>query len=90
MDRTPPQDAPPPERRHVPVGSVIAVVIGCLLLLPAFGALAGGSVLTWANNTQRDDDGYFTSTTHHLETLRSAITSDDIDLGFDTQRGTEL
>jgi len=90
MDSTAPHVAPPQERRHVPVGSVVAVVIGCLLLLPAFGALAGGSVLTWANSTQRDDDGYFTSTTHHLETLRRAITSDEVDLGFDTQRGSEM
>ncbi len=81
--------APPPGRRH-PVGSIVAVVVGGLLLLTSIGVLGAGAALTWAHATQRDDDGYFTSDQHHLETLRSAITTEELDLGFDEPRGTDI
>ncbi|MEZ5179633.1 MAG: hypothetical protein R2746_15495 [Acidimicrobiales bacterium] len=81
--------APPPGRRH-PVGSIVAVVVGGLLLLTSIGVLGAGAALTWAHATQRDDDGYFTSDQHHFETLRSAITTEELDLGFDEPRGTDI
>lgn len=92
MATTTPAPAAPgaPERSRPPVGSIVAVVLGCLLLLPALGALAGGSALAWANATQRDADGYFTSSTEHFETVTRAITSDRIDLGLDTNDGRRL
>lgn len=91
MTSTHPEDpVAPAEHGHAPVGSIVAVVIGCLLLLPAVAAAVGGGALLWANSTQRDAAGYFTSETHRLETPRSAITSDEVDLGFDTQRAADL
>ncbi len=48
------------------VGRVIAVVLGTLLALAAIGALIGGGVLLWANQTQRDQEGFFNSQTFWL------------------------
>ena len=75
----------PVARRH-PVGRVILVVVGCLLLVPAAVMVLGGGDLVWAHSTQRDADGFFTSTTQRLETVTHAITSEKLDLGQDTGR----
>lgn len=76
-----------PGPRH-PVGAIVAVVVGCLLLVPAFGSLLGGAAVVWANETQRDDDGFFQSDVQRFEVLGHALTSERIDLGFD-QEGVE-
>jgi len=75
-----------PVARRLPVGRVILVVVGCLLLVPAVGMVLGGGALVWAHNTQRDADGFFTSSTQRLETITHAITSEKLDLGQDTGR----
>lgn len=78
-------------RRSVPVGWVVLVVVGALISLLAIVPMVGGSVLLWANATQRDDDGFFTTPSERLETTSYAITSDEIDLGADpTDRQTRL
>ena len=65
-----PVNPPPPTgRRHVPIGCDRAdrgwarssAVI-------ALAPLLGGGFLLWANGTQRDDDGYFTTSTERFET----------------------
>jgi hypothetical protein len=70
---------------------VILVVAGALISLVALAPVAGGSFLLWANATQRDDDGYFTTSSERLETASYAITSERIDLGAEpTDRETRV
>lgn len=78
---TPDLPSSAPTRRSVPVGWVVLVVVGALISLSALLPVAGGGFLVWANATQRDDSGYFTTRTERLETTSYAITSQKIDLG---------
>lgn len=70
-------------QRRTPVGRIVAVVLGCLLLFPALGLVGGGSFLLWVNATQRDAAGFFSSRTERLETTSFAIVSEHVDLRFD-------
>jgi ABC-2 type transport system ATP-binding protein len=56
---------------------VIALVIGCVMALPAIGMLFGGGALALAYATQRDD-GYFDVTVDRLQTPTVAITGEDV------------
>jgi hypothetical protein len=60
---------------------IISLVIGSLLALVGFGLLAAGGLLGWAQATQRDDDGYFTTSTERFATDSYALTSAKVDLG---------
>ncbi len=64
-------------------GKVVALVFGCLLALTGVVLLAATAGIGWAYGTQRDDDGYFTSSTQRLETATAVLQSDNIDLGSD-------
>ncbi len=64
-------------------GRVIAMVVGCLLLLPGIGLLAGGVGLGAAYAFDRDDGGYFSATVDRLESPTAAITAEDLDLVTD-------
>jgi hypothetical protein len=68
------------------VGRIVLTVVGALLILCslAFGAL--GAVVTWAYATQRDADGFFTTSTERLSTPTYAITSEELDLGAPRDR----
>ena len=55
-------------------GAVARIVIGTILGLVAAGFLAAGGAALWADHTQRDADGYFTSSAHPYETGARAIT----------------
>jgi hypothetical protein len=57
------------------------VVLGALLALTALAPLGVGTALVWANATQRDDDGFFSTSQERFETTSFAITSQEIDLG---------
>ncbi len=61
---------------------VPALVVGCLLLLPGLGLLAGGGLLATAYAFDRDD-GYFSATVPRLETPTAAVTAEDLDLVTD-------
>jgi hypothetical protein len=78
MDQT---ELPPPPHQPTPVGHIVATVVAVLVLLAAIGSLVAGGALAWANATQRDDDGFFTTSPERFETLTHAIVSDEIDLG---------
>jgi len=69
--------AAPPDRWGA--GRVIALVLGVLLLLPALALIAGGGVLLWADQSERDD-GYLMSPTGNVSTVGFAVVSDRIDL----------
>ena len=64
-------------------GRVIALVIGCLLVIPALALLFGGSVLGVAYLAERDDGGYFDVTIDRLSTPTAAVTAEDVDLSVD-------
>jgi Domain of unknown function (DUF4389) len=59
---------------------VIAIVLGVILALTGIGSLIGAGVLGWANATQRDSQGYFSTPTDRFASSTYAITSDRIDL----------
>jgi hypothetical protein len=62
---------------------VIALVIGCVMILPAIGMLFGGGALAIAYATQRDDDGYFDATIDQLQTPTAAITGENLRFATD-------
>jgi hypothetical protein len=49
-------------------GGIALVILGSIVALIAFGLLAGGGVLMWADRTQRDTAGYLTSPSTRLAT----------------------
>jgi Domain of unknown function (DUF4389) len=61
---------------RVPLAIVGAVVAAFGLVL-----LVGGAVLLWANATERDADGFFTSRELNLESGSFAVTTPHVDLG---------
>ncbi|HSL72827.1 MAG TPA: hypothetical protein VK853_00065 [Ilumatobacteraceae bacterium] len=62
---------------------IIALVAGCVLLLPGLGMLLGGGAVALAYATQRNDDGYFDVRIERLETTTVAITGEDLDFTAD-------
>lgn len=62
-------------------GKIAVVIVGVLVGLVGLGFLAGGGGLLWANETQRDADGFFTTDDIELSTESYALTSSDVDLG---------
>jgi len=60
---------------------VVFLVFGSLLALLGLALLVAGGVLGWAEATQRDDAGFFTTSTQRFHTRTAAITTRDIDLG---------
>ena len=66
-----------------PRGRIVALVIGCLLLLPALGLLAAGGALGVFAATQRDADGYFEVTLDPVTTPTVAVASRDLSFAAD-------
>ncbi len=65
-------------------GHIVAIVIGCLTLLPGLGILTGGTALAIAQAAATDDDGYFRFTLDRVESDGVAIATthlwlDDVD-----------
>jgi hypothetical protein len=56
------------------------VVLGAFAALIGLGLGAGGGVLLWAHGTQRDADGFYTTSTERFTTSTYALTS-RVDLG---------
>ena len=80
---TEPVAAAQPTRPHPPVGRIVLTVVGALIIAISLALGAVGGFLTWAYATQRDSEGFFTSSTEHFETATYAITSENIDLGVE-------
>lgn len=53
---------------------IVALVIGCLLVLPGLGMLLGGTAVSLVYAFGRDDDGYFDATLDDFESDTAAIT----------------
>lgn len=64
-------------------GRIVALVVGCLLALPAVAMLLGGGALTAAYAFARDDDGYFSATIDRVATDTVAVTAEELNLGAD-------
>jgi hypothetical protein len=74
---------PPAPTTHWGAGRVIAVVLGALLGMSAFGLLAAGGVARLADTALRDDAGYLMSSSVRLESTGYAVTSQSVDLNDD-------
>jgi hypothetical protein len=61
-------------KRRVTGGGVALVIVGSLLGLLALGVLGGGGAVLWADQTQRDSNGYFSSAAHTYASSTYAIT----------------
>lgn len=60
---------------------IVLAVVGAVMALIAFGLLAAGAGLLWAETTQKDADGFFTSSPVELVSETHALISSEIDLG---------
>lgn len=80
-DAAPPPVAPVPGTEMPPVarsrshsaGQIVAIVIGCLMLVPGLGILAAGGALALAQAVATDDDGYFNFTVDRVESDGVAV-----------------
>jgi hypothetical protein len=78
---TPPAEPPAgSEPRRFGVGRILLLIFGSILALLALGLLAGGGFLLWADRTQRDDDGFFTTSAERFATATYALTQEGIEL----------
>ena len=69
---------PGSRRRGWTTGPVAALVSGVVLLLVSTGCLVGAAALLWADQTQRDSDGYLWTADTELVTSRYAVTTEVI------------
>ncbi len=65
---------------------IAALVVGCLVVVPGIGMLAGGGVLGVASLVARDDQGYFDTTIDRIASDTVAVTSDEVT--FATEPGS--
>jgi hypothetical protein len=70
----------PPKGGGMSGGRIVLAVFGALAVLIAVALLAAGGFLLWADRTQRDEDGFFTSPTELFETDANALVSDGFDI----------
>jgi hypothetical protein len=68
------------DRQRSRLGPVVLLVLGSIVGLLALGVLGGGGVLVWADHTQRDSSGYFTSERHRFASDSYAITREGVKL----------
>ena len=74
---TPPPSRPTSRRERTP-GHIIAIVFGCLLLLPGMGLLAGGTTVAIGQAVATDSDGYFRFTLDRLDSDGVAVATTDL------------
>jgi hypothetical protein len=61
-----------------PAARIILAIVGGITALVSFLALASGGAVLWADQTQRDDAGYFNASSHRFQTGSYAITHDGV------------
>jgi hypothetical protein len=61
-------------------GRTAAVVFGALALLVGVGLTAGGGVALWADQAQRDTDGYITTAPQHFGTAAQVLRFEDVEV----------
>ena len=62
-------------------GRIVALVVGCLLVLPGVAMVAGGAALTAAYAFARDADGYFDADLAPIESPTVAVVAGPADFG---------
>jgi hypothetical protein len=62
---------------------IVAIIAGCLLLVPAFAMLLGGAALGLGHAFGRDADGFFETTIEQIQTGTVAVVSEELDLSSD-------
>jgi hypothetical protein len=65
---------------------VLLLIVGSLGVLVGLALLITGGFALWADQTERDDDGYLTTPTETFSTARYALTAEGLDVnaeGFD-------
>jgi len=72
---------PPPRQRSAP-SQVMAAVAATLVGLLGFALLAGGAALVWAGS-ERDDDGFYSTSTERFTASGSALVSHELDIDLD-------
>lgn len=60
---------------------IVLLVLGSFLALVSLGLGAAAAGLGWVVATQRDDAGYFTTSSERFETATYALTTQEVDLG---------
>src|SRR5918911_2873725 len=68
-----------PERRPRRRG-VVLIVLGAVIGLVGIAGILGGAGVLWADKTQRDSAGYFTTSTHRFATGSYALAHEGIDV----------
>jgi hypothetical protein len=68
----------------------VLIVVGSLLALIGLALAAGGGALLWAHQTQRDDDGFFRTSTVPFRSATGVIASEDLDLALRRPRPRPL
>ena len=79
--------APPEAPARWTAGRIVLVILGSIAALIGAGLLAAGTGLLWADQTQRDADGYLSAPTETFATSSHAIVSERIDLVEADNRG---
>jgi Domain of unknown function (DUF4389) len=74
---------PPTHSVGLRAPQIIAIIIGAIFALVGIGSLFGAGALSWANATQRDSQGFFSTPKQRFSSPTSAITSDRIDFRTD-------
>src|SRR5680860_1185633 len=64
----------------MPARRIAALVMGCLLIIPAIALLFGGGALGLGYVFGRDDAGYYDATLDRLQSDAVAITAEDMTL----------
>ncbi len=76
----------PRKGRIMKSGRLVALVVGCLLILPGLGSMIGGSLLFFAHTFGRDSSGFFSTDLDRINSLTVAVTTGEID--FTADHGT--
>ena len=66
-------------------GKIVLLVVGSVAALLALGLTLGGGVLIGIHATERDDTGYYATSTERFQTATYALTSEQLDLGADVR-----
>jgi len=69
-----------PARRSHGAGHIVLIVFGALALLIALGVVIGGSVLLWADRTQRDAQGYLNTRIEPVDAAGYAVVAPRLDV----------
>jgi len=78
-----PQPVTPPTKRTRHAGHIVAIVAGCLLILPGLALLAGGTAAGVGQAFVTDEDGYFNFAIDRIDSDGVAIAATEIFLAGD-------